>query len=65
MRVLDWQENLEEEYMPPRWMWIFEDELQQWFEEVDRDRRRKYNLNSSEDSSEPMVGNELAERFRK
>lgn len=60
-RILHWQENLLEEEMPPRWMWPFEEELQLWFERVDRERRSKYGGDSSDDEEGGvMMGNELA-----
>ena len=65
-RILSWQENLLEEERPPEWMWPFEDELEIWFEEVDRARKEKYSTDSSGDEL-PDGGymyNEAAERFR-
>lgn len=59
-RVCDWQENLAQDEMPPAWMWPFEDELELWFEEVERRRSEKYGTSRSEDESVPMMQNELA-----
>lgn len=52
MRVLTWQENLTNEEMPPQWMWPFDEELEVWFEEVDRQRKNRFG--SSDDDDEPM-----------
>lgn len=62
-RLLDWEENLQSEEMPPEWMWPFDDELEAWFEEVQRKRDEKYGGDSSA-SSEPMMSNDLAEGRR-
>ncbi len=64
-RILDWQENLTEDEMPPHWMWIFEDELKIWFEEVEAKRKDKYGGgDDSGDSSVPMMTNDLAKDRR-
>lgn len=59
-RVLHWQENLVEEEMPPAWMWPFEEELDSWFEEVEKSRKAKYGGGSSDDDGGVMMENELA-----
>ena len=67
LRVLSWQENLMDDERPPEWMWGFEDELEIWFEEVDRARKEKYKSGSSDDDELPEGGymyNEAAERFK-
>lgn len=66
--ILNWQENLTEEEMPPRWMWHLDWELEQWFEEVDIARQAKYNVGDSDSGDEQakMVKNEdpeLKSRF--
>lgn len=58
-RILDWQENLQSEEMPPEWMWPFDEDLELWFEEVDRNRKEKYGGNA-DSSSEEMLENEYA-----
>lgn len=64
-RVCDWQENLQQDEMPPEWMWPFSDELDEWFEEVDRRRKEKYgSRDDSGDTETPMMRNELAEGRR-
>lgn len=57
--MLDWQENLLAEEMPPVWMWAFDDELDIWFAEVDAKRKDKYGGGDSSDSTS-MMSNELA-----
>jgi hypothetical protein len=68
-KILSWQENLQEEEMPPKWMWHLDWELEKWFEEVEIARKSKYNSNPDDNLEEvPMMANEdpeLAERFGK
>lgn len=61
IRICSWQENLMSEDMPPNWMLPFEDELQIWFEEVERRREERYGGGESVD----LEQNELTERFRR
>lgn len=65
-RVLDWQENLAGDELPPAWMWPFDTELTVWFEDVEEKRNEKYGNSSSsssgDDSSAPMMKNELSKR---
>lgn len=65
MRVLSWLENITSDEMPPAWMLPFDDELEIWFERVDRERKEKYG--GGADMDEPageMMGNEMVqERF--
>jgi hypothetical protein len=52
-----------EEEMPPAWMWPFDNELEEWFEEVDRKRRAKYSPAGEDEDDEPigdMMQNEFA-----
>lgn len=62
-RVLNWQENLMEEEMPPAWMWPFDQQLEEWFEEVERKRKSKYGADSDDDD-EPM-GDMMQNEFAK
>lgn len=51
--------------MPPAWMWPFEEELEAWFEEVERKREARYgggDDGSSDASDGPMLHNELSRR---
>ena len=62
MRILEWQENLSEDEMPPDWMWPIEESLTSWFEKVKEDREKKYSSNStsSGDQQTVMMENEFA-----
>lgn len=65
--ILNWQENLPEDEMPPRWMWHLDWELEQWFEEVDLARKSKYGGadDGGDEESVPMVRNEDPELKRR
>jgi hypothetical protein len=63
--VLSWQEVLTEDEMPPEWMWPFDEELESWFEDVERKRKERYgNRGDDADSSGPMTENEYAKGMR-
>ena len=66
-KILNWQENLMSEEMPPKWMWHLDWELEKWFEEVEISRKSKYDGGPDDSLEEvPMMRNEdpeLAERF--
>jgi hypothetical protein len=65
--VLGWQENLPKEETPPEWMWALDDELEEWFEQVEEARAEKYGRNDSRGSDDtivPLVQNELTRRRR-
>jgi len=64
-QICDWQENLTSDEMPPRWMWPFNEELEVYFEAVDRKRKEKYGIEdddtgSTGDTSSGMMENEFA-----
>ena len=61
--ILSWQENLMDDEMPPEWMWALDEELNEWFEEVEFRRKQKYGGNDDE-STAPMMQNELARERR-
>ncbi len=58
--VNTWHANYPAHEVPPRWMWPFEDELDQWFTEVKLAREQ----GSNEDSVDDMMVNEYAEGLR-
>jgi hypothetical protein len=63
-RISWWQENLQKEEMPPKWMWHLEWELEDWFEEVEAAREERYGGGGDDREETQMMGNELArERF--
>lgn len=64
-KIMSWMENLQRDEIPPEWMWPFDDELEIWFENVDREREARYSGGDKEDPDKPMMGNELSERFKK
>ncbi len=59
-RVLGWQENLGQDEMPPQWLWVVEDELETWFEDVDRKRKEKYGSPAEDTEESEMMSNTLA-----
>lgn len=63
-RVLAWQEDLLEEEMPPEWMWLFEDELEPWFDEVMRNRKAKFSPDTPSSGEGEMLENEFAKGRR-
>ncbi len=65
-RVLDWQENLSGDEMPPEWMWPLDAEIVEWMERVSSDRRDKYGGGDDDDdrTAVPLMKNELAEGRR-
>lgn len=62
-QIIDWQENLPKDEMPPPWMWPFQEELEVWFEAVDQ-KRKDARPDSSGDETVPMMTNELAKGRR-
>lgn len=60
-RVCDWQENLPTDELPPRWMWPFEEELADWFEQIKEAREIQRGGGANGDTSVPMMSNEMAE----
>jgi hypothetical protein len=65
IKVCSWQENLVGDEMPPMWMWPFDDELEIWFDRVDRERKEKYGGGESDTREKvPLMDNELSARFR-
>lgn len=68
-RVLNWQENLFGDEMPPGWMWHLDWEIEAWFEKLKIERERKHNngVSSSDynDEGEGMFEeNVLFERMK-
>jgi hypothetical protein len=60
--VNSWYENCSPSEMPPRWMWPFDDEVNQWFEEVQL--ARQAGSPGPDADSESMVVNEYANDLR-
>lgn len=63
LRVLDWQENLdhEEDEMPPRRIWLNQEKLGDWFSNVRRKRKEKYDIrhDPAEDPDATYEDNDL------
>lgn len=58
--VLAWQENLASDEMPPEWMWALDEELEEWFEEVEAVRKDKYASPGASSDETEMMSNTLA-----
>lgn len=60
--ILSWQENLVEDEIPPTWMWSLDEELNDWFEQLESSRKDKGG--GGGDEPVPMMQNELAKSRR-
>lgn len=60
--VNTWFSNCTESEMPPRWMWPFDSEINEWFDEVQL-ARQSGSTNNDADSEDMMV-NEYARDLR-
>ena len=58
--ILQLQENLDRDEMPPAWMWPFVDEMNEWLDRVAADRRNPKAKDDPED--EKMQDNVLLMR---
>lgn len=56
--ICDWQENLPKDERPPAWMWHLDEQLVEWFEEVDRKREARFS------GGQPLEQNELTKGLR-
>lgn len=63
-RVMNWHENLPGDEIPPAWMWPFDELLDDWFEQVEADRKAKWDNPGSQDEEADMMDNEYADRFK-
>lgn len=63
LKVLSWYEVYTQEEIPPEWMWPLDHELEDWFEEVHRQRSQPLDPSGAE---EPVImeRNEYAARMR-
>lgn len=62
-RVLDWQEHLTSEEMPPEWMWPLDEAIVEWMERITEERKERAGGGSSsrdERETVPMMQNEYA-----
>jgi hypothetical protein len=60
--ILSWQEHLTKEDQPPEWMWALDDELEEWFSELEVKRENRYG--GGNDYTPPMMTNQLAKGRR-
>lgn len=64
--VLNWQENLMTEDMPPEWMWPLPDELEDWFKDVKARHDEKYGTGEKDDDDvTDMTQNELTRGMKR
>lgn len=63
-RILQWQDNLVAKEMPPRWMWIFEESLSNWFEDLKSQREGPAPSSSDSTDSPSMMSNVHTDRFK-
>lgn len=54
--VLSWYENLPSSDMPPKWMWVLSDDLEEHFRQL----REKRSGGDSSEQPAPMMQNEYA-----
>jgi hypothetical protein len=62
-RILYWQENLDEDEMPPQWMFPYDEPLNAHFEKLSEARKEKYGGSSGGMTAEEeagMLGNDLS-----
>jgi hypothetical protein len=46
--------------MPPEWMWPLSDDLDEWFQDLDRKRKAKYGGEDYVEEPDDMAQNDLA-----
>jgi len=63
--ILQWQENLSSDEMPPAWMWPFNDEISEWLEDVTAARKSGSDFERDDRVQVHMTENEHASRFKK
>lgn len=62
MRILNWQEHLSGDDMPPVWMWHIDHALEEHFEEVEERRSERFNPDGDEGPT--LTKNALSPRRR-
>jgi len=65
-RILDWQENLTKDEIPPQWMWHLDKELESHWEMVEEKRKDKSggSGSSSDDEGSSGLQNDLTRGMR-
>lgn len=56
-------EELEKEERPPRKIWLDDEKLQAWFDQVERDRERKFGNNKDTKMEGESVQNKASEQL--
>lgn len=54
LQFIGWQENLDEDEMPPRSIWFNEDDLDEHFKQVRKARKEKYGNKDEEEGPGPI-----------
>lgn len=59
--MLDWQETLTTDEMPPEWMWPIDEAIVEWMDRIREERLERAGKDPEDDREQvPMMGNELA-----
>lgn len=64
LRILNWQENLMDDEMPPKWMWHLDSELETHFAVIKEKRKSPSSPRSSDDTPDDWEENAYAARFK-
>lgn len=60
-KILDWFENMMPDEVPPEWMWPFDDELNDWFDEIREARKARYSGGGDDaDDDTGMMVNDIS-----
>lgn len=57
--ILQLQENLDRDEMPPQWMWPFVQEMNEWLDRIQSERRNRYNAPAASSDDDDMQENAL------
>lgn len=58
-KILSWYENMSDDDIPPEWMWVFDELLEEWFDDI-RKARTSDTGPTVKHTEVPMMENELA-----
>lgn len=50
--ILQLQENLDRDEMPPVWMWPFTERMNEWLDRITRERKERYSNGASSDAGD-------------
>lgn len=65
LTIINWQENLITDEMPPEWMWPLNEELDDWFAEVKRARDDDSGVGDRMEDAPDMMQNTLSAGHRR